>query len=666
MVAEGIKTSKVVVEVGRAVRRRDADRPGGLPGGPRGLPGHRGLPRACCGGTTGPSCTAWAEGRTDVASAPGCCAASWGGCASPTTSSATCPRSSAWARTSRSSCPSELMPVGARTVFRALRTRAAAQIGPDWVWPYWLERQLDPTSPAFVPRGHLPFLTNVTHRNWTAVGNLDSPWEAIVDPRGLVTPWFDGWSLDWWIGADDRWHLPSREVGVRQRLVGGAPVVETAMSIPGGDAVAAGLRGAAQLGRGRRRAGGRRGRERARRRRSPWPWPCGPYNARGPVGHRADRPAAAATVTVDGRVALLLPKPPGRVAASTFHDGDSAADVMAGDAGERWRGPGARPGRAGPGGVRLPAGARRHAAGGPPARARAPHPAPRRARAAGWRRARRSPTALPPGRRRGPGLAGRRATGACGWCCPTTGWPRRWTPTAASCCCSTTATRSRPGPATYHRFWFRDAAYLLGALDRYGYHDEVAQVLASYPGRQRNDGFFFSQRQEWDANGAALRRPRPALAPDPGRGAGRGDGRARSPRACTGSTASAAPGKRRAADPALRGCCPPGVSAEHLGPFDHFYWDDFWGVAGLRAGAELLRGRRPARGRRRRRALRRARCGPTSRRSLALTAERLGTAGHPGRPAPPASTPAPSARWWRARRSTCCRPTTSASPPPPT
>src|SRR5438094_6471783 len=133
--------------------------------------------------------------------------------------------------------PGELLPVGARTVLRALRTRSAAQLGVDWVWPYWLHRQLDPAAPAFVPRGHLPFLVNLTQRNWTMVGNVGSPWEGVVDPRGLVTPWFDGWSLDWWIGADDRWHLPSREVGVRQRLVEAAPVVETAMSVPGGDAV---------------------------------------------------------------------------------------------------------------------------------------------------------------------------------------------------------------------------------------------------------------------------------------------------------------------------------------------------------------------------------------------------------------------------------------------
>lgn len=98
--------------------------------------------------------------------------------------------------------PTEMLPVGARTLVRALRTRAAPQVRPDWVWPYWLQRQLDLSSPSFVPRGHLPFATNVTHRNWTAVGNPNSPWEAVVDPAGLVTPAPDSWSLDCWAGVD--------------------------------------------------------------------------------------------------------------------------------------------------------------------------------------------------------------------------------------------------------------------------------------------------------------------------------------------------------------------------------------------------------------------------------------------------------------------------------
>ena len=32
--------------------------------------------------------------------------------------------------------PGEMLPVGARTLARALRTRSAAQLGVDWVWPY--------------------------------------------------------------------------------------------------------------------------------------------------------------------------------------------------------------------------------------------------------------------------------------------------------------------------------------------------------------------------------------------------------------------------------------------------------------------------------------------------------------------------------------------------
>ena len=34
---------------------------------------------------------------------------------------------------------------------------------------------------------------------------------------------------------------------------------------------------------------------------------------------------------------------------------------------------------------------------------------------------------------------------------------------------------------------------------------------------------------------------------------------------------------------------PAGFSAEHLGPNDYYYWDDFWGVVGLRAAATLAK-----------------------------------------------------------------------------
>lgn len=45
------------------------------------------------------------------------------------------------------------------------------------------------------------------------------------------------WTLDWWVGGDDRWYVPNRESTIRQTLVDDRPVVRTAMRVPGGDAV---------------------------------------------------------------------------------------------------------------------------------------------------------------------------------------------------------------------------------------------------------------------------------------------------------------------------------------------------------------------------------------------------------------------------------------------
>ena len=44
-------------------------------------------------------------------------------------------------------------------------------------------------------------------------------------------------SLDGWVGADDRWHVPADDATPRQRQPRSAPVFETMVRVPGGDVV---------------------------------------------------------------------------------------------------------------------------------------------------------------------------------------------------------------------------------------------------------------------------------------------------------------------------------------------------------------------------------------------------------------------------------------------
>lgn len=62
-------------------------------------------------------------------------------------------------------------------------------------------------------------------------------WRASVTPWGAVEPWDGSPRLDWYVAADDRWHVPAREAAVRQLRVEGTAVVETRLRIPNGDAV---------------------------------------------------------------------------------------------------------------------------------------------------------------------------------------------------------------------------------------------------------------------------------------------------------------------------------------------------------------------------------------------------------------------------------------------
>jgi hypothetical protein len=74
-------------------------------------------------------------------------------------------------------------------------------------------------------------------RTGTLVGSLGSAWRGRVSPTGSITGPDGTEPLDWWVAAEDRWHDPRREASVRQTRVGGTPVVETRVRVPGGDVV---------------------------------------------------------------------------------------------------------------------------------------------------------------------------------------------------------------------------------------------------------------------------------------------------------------------------------------------------------------------------------------------------------------------------------------------
>ena len=221
------------------------------------------------------------------------------------------------------------------------------------------------------------------------------------------------WSLDWWIGAEDRWHLPATEASIRQTLLGGAPVTETAMRVPGGDAIHRAY--AVRVGDGRDVVVV----EVENRSHVPFAVALAvrPFDLVGaggvhevtiePTTGGVGRDEAHA-VRIDGRAGLLLPRRPNRWAASDGTDRDIVDMVTDGHAG--YRAPvvsiGRRPRRGRRGAAarahRSAAGARpdgrrrwRRPAGGAPARRRGC-----RLGGAGPRRSSRRPRASPG---RGPG-----------------------------------------------------------------------------------------------------------------------------------------------------------------------------------------------------------------------------------------------------------------------
>ncbi len=450
--------------------------------------------------------------------------------------------------------PIELLRAGVVLHARGLINNRVIQHNLDWVWPYWAERQFDPRDVAFVPRSFSITHINLTHRNWTAVGWPDCPELAIVDPCGMVTPHLDRWSLDAWIMTDDgAFLLPSREGEAQQTLEledGVAVVTESA-------ADAGRLLSRAEV---RPEDGVPTCRIDLRAKAAGPGWlilglrPCNPEGIS--FIHKAALSANRSAWLVDGRDEVTFSEPVDRHHVSDYRTGDVHIHIA--DLEEE------QDGRCDVGMVTAAAMFRLDPDKERQIAARVPMVAKKAAAAtvqSGWRDALSDTCRLSIGDQRLQHLYD----------------------AAVKTLILHSPDDVYPGPYTYKRFWFRDAAFIIHALLAAGLTGRAERALDRFPDRQTAGGYFHSQDGEWDSNGEALwilqrfsrmtgRAPKLAWLRPIRKGAdwicrkrlGEADG---SPHA---------------------GLLPAGFSAEHLGPNDYYYWDDFWGIAGLQAAADLM------------------------------------------------------------------------------
>jgi hypothetical protein len=450
--------------------------------------------------------------------------------------------------------PTELLRAGTVMHARGLMNSQAIQHNLDWLWPYWAVRQFSPHDDAFIPWAFSVAHINLTHRNWTALGLPDLAVYPLVDPRGLLTPLLDGWSLDCWIvTADGRWLVPARLPSVEQRLDWEGDLAVTTRAEAG--ALALTTQAAVPMpehGRAFCRL-----RVEARSDAAAWlVVSLRPYNPEGvsfihDIAVHPDRRGWQ----VNRDHAVRFDAEPQRLLSSQYRDGDVS--------------------------LRLPRasdGAEPAACDVGMATAAALFPL-----TPGQARAVTVEVPLEPPRK-GPPMS------AATWADSLRGHAALEVPDARTRFLYDAAVRTLvlhspgevfPGPYTYRRFWFRDAAFILHALTILGLTQRAERALDQFPARQLPNGYFLSQDGEWDANGQALwilrefcrlagRPMKPAWRHAIERGA-RWIGRKRLP---------------ETGDPRHAGLLPAGFSAEHLGPSDFYYWDDFWGVAGLRAAAD--------------------------------------------------------------------------------
>jgi hypothetical protein len=455
--------------------------------------------------------------------------------------------------------PIELLRAGVVFHARGLINSRVIQHNLDWVWPYWIERQFDPNDDAFIPRAFTITHINLTHRNWTAVGFPDLDALPIVDPRGLVTPYFDGGSIDsWLVDKTDSVLLPSRAKQCEQTLDLSNGVAIRTITSQNDSIITSEVRVIKEaeqfVCKIKVMASGSKAKFLVLALR--------PYNPEGvSFIHQVKLSQDKACWTVDNEAKIQLSKPADHFHVSDYKQGDVYIHLK--DAINQEKG---------------------HCDVGMTTAALLfelpENNAPREITAS-----------IPLGTIQHNNNQKSKTwqdeiTGHCTLQCPNQKFQFLYD-AAIRTLVLHSPKEVYPGPYTYKRFWFRDAAFIIHGLLCAGLIERAERAIDQFPAQQNAQGYFHSQEGEWDSNGEAIWIMHRFIEIT---------GR---PLKKTWAKAIEYAGywiiNKRLKDTIKEphaGLLPPGFSAEHLGPNDYYYWDDFWSIAGLKCASNLLAGRK--------------------------------------------------------------------------
>ncbi|MBN8218310.1 MAG: hypothetical protein J0L75_16825 [Spirochaetes bacterium] len=477
-------------------------------------------------------------------------------------------------RPARVGFPIELLSQGISVLLSGLNNTMAIQSNPGWVWPYWVERQTDPDAPEFIPTGLNLIKGNLAHRNWTALGVEGSPREAMLDPVGMLTlaPW--GWSMFPYLRAEGRSHFPPRLHGrAKQSLVeGDLPIVLTDWDVHPDlewdcESLAVRLDGhefILQTHRVKNTGGSARTVTLGITLR--------PYNVLA-VGHINKIHIKKRTFRVNGLRGIVLEDRPHSLTVADRHLGDpllyplpvaqasllSRSGLATGVAEWTW--------------TLAPGEERKLRTLGDlhPALVQLRPPKPRALFALAQGAREEALDHYRANRLRGMALT-----------VPDRALTGQFMKVKNHLHVFDDVTHFSPGSFLYHGHWFRDSSFIAQAFDHLGWFEQVRPKLKLYPREQTASGFFRSQLGEWDSNGEAIftlvRHARLSgnrdfladLWPAIRKGAHWVDRTRR---------------KQNKPDSAHFGLLPAGFSAEHFGPNDHYFWDNFWGLSALKDAA---------------------------------------------------------------------------------